>query len=388
MSDEIGVFYVHVANIPGAYHVGIFYRHFDPAGFVYTVTLEGEPTIRDPGLDASAAEIGTELLLIQNATSPFGPLIGQQGSQIPSGAVVRTLATGDLTAQWLSIVDSFNMMNSGQYAYLPLLQNSNSFVAIALVRAGIVWPMGPFVPEGQPSGSSFNPWIPGSLEPLSVVAPNGVPWSPPDGVTYTFKTYPQLDNSFDVITLFSSPNGPVKSITHVTAGGVITQTAIVSVDGSSTLTKYNLNDKQSWLSQSTKIDQQGNIHLVEVSHGQSGEKRPATINVRTEGPAFAGAVLTDANGNVYGRGSILEMQLKNINLEALGPHEKERLTYKIKKDDFEFVVFSIDGSKLGPRDPKINVYGLFTPQIGGRNIGSYRCPARDPAAPAMLPQKC
>jgi len=110
-----------------------------------------------------------------------------------------------------------------------------------------------------------------------------------------------------------------------------------------------------------------------------------TINVLWDVEAIKGPVSTDAEGNVVGRRSptqsaMGELDLENFNLKDMSPRQKEALSYTVKKDDFNFIVFSSDQDRLGPRNPKIGIYGVSTPQLGFRSLDSYRCPA-----PALRP---
>jgi hypothetical protein len=124
-------------------------------------------------------------------------------------------------------------------------------------------------------------------------------------------------------------------------------------------------------------------YLIEIPRGENTAKRPMTINVRWDAEALDGPVSTDADGNIFGRrGSVYsamgELDLKNINFNEMTPRQRAALSYTVKKDGIEFVTFSSDQDKLGPRNPKISVYGVSTPQLTAQGLGSYQCPAPAP----------
>jgi hypothetical protein len=113
---------------------------------VKTEVVEFGPTGQPSALD-QAQEILGELFGYQNPNSSYGLLKGgtrpwdqtNNGSPLDDDSLPQqTLIQGDdLSAQWTSILNTAAATNAGNYAYLPLDQNSNTFVALALSNAGI-----------------------------------------------------------------------------------------------------------------------------------------------------------------------------------------------------------------------------------------------------------
>ncbi|TAI60206.1 hypothetical protein CWO89_41975 [Bradyrhizobium sp. Leo170] len=119
-------------------------------------------------------------------------------------------------------------------------------------------------------------------------------------------------------------------------------------------------------------------HLVRALRDESGRRWPSTIHIRKSGGGPEGPMQTDGAGNLYSRSNGGAVELRDINPGGLKPRQTEPLSYSIEKDGFEFMVFASDQDRYGPRDPKIGIYGVSTPQIGSRSLGSYQCPTRAP----------
>jgi hypothetical protein len=130
-----------------------------------------------------------------------------------------------------------------------------------------------------------------------------------------------------------------------------------------------------------RVVYQNFYHLLEVPREGASAKHPTVINNQKDG-ALYGPVLTDANGNVYGRmlGGSQQVELKNINLKGLTSRQKSALTYKVSKDDFHFIILAVNFDSDDPRARRVGFYGLATPD--GRSVGSYPCPGPRPGCAA------
>jgi hypothetical protein len=141
--EQIGVYYTLVSGAAGsvgnAYHAVLYYEN--SSGDIQT--LQGEPAIdvNNVGTIPSAEEVLAELTGTNGSSTVFGNLTVQSGpNQIPAGVLSNVLITGlDLSSYWDSIKATADQVNDANIAYMPLLVNSNSFVATALSNAGITW---------------------------------------------------------------------------------------------------------------------------------------------------------------------------------------------------------------------------------------------------------
>ncbi|MGY3581416.1 hypothetical protein ACVIGB_000514 [Bradyrhizobium sp. USDA 4341] len=147
MSETIGVTYKPVAL--GGYHMAIFYTNAAGASTI----IEAYATV--PGPATSASEIVNEEAGHATGSSPFGTITGierawnsqfsgngylyQQDDLLPQEVLLQG---GDLSAAWSSIEASLVSLKSSNYVYMPLLQNSNTFVTAALLAAGLTKPSG------------------------------------------------------------------------------------------------------------------------------------------------------------------------------------------------------------------------------------------------------
>lgn len=169
MASQIGVFYVPVEGVPGAYHAGLYYR--DGNG---TTTLEAFPEHRKPGQARGAFEYFRERFLGErHPDTPFGRIVTESGSGMPKGAIVNPLVEGlGLMHVWDGLKSTFDEVENEKYSYHPYHQNSNTVVAAALARNGVDWtppriptnPRDPNFKHGDPpytSDPNF-PWVPGA----------------------------------------------------------------------------------------------------------------------------------------------------------------------------------------------------------------------------------
>jgi len=173
-NDVVGIFYYQVSGLPGtfnAYHAGLYYSYVAPNAdgdpVRYTVTWEAGPSIRDPGF-AGVVEYAQEKMGIVNSTSPYGVLqggapgkpgepgfvTGEPGDlakiPLPENAIggARIEEGIDLSGMRDTIQQSFDQLAKENYAYLPGLQNSNTWVATTTDQLGYNW---------NPNTSPFNP---------------------------------------------------------------------------------------------------------------------------------------------------------------------------------------------------------------------------------------
>jgi hypothetical protein len=151
MPERIFITYTNATAIPYqgttlGHHAVLNY--IDSSGNRYT--LEGVPERRfDRNIEKLSASVREELLSDggKNADSPFRRLQVRSGID-PNSAFngPRTMIAegSDLNAAWAQMVRFGDEVNSTGYEYRPYSQNSNSFAAAALRRAGFFGPGTPF----------------------------------------------------------------------------------------------------------------------------------------------------------------------------------------------------------------------------------------------------
>jgi hypothetical protein len=148
MTQRIGVTYLPMfPNSSAPYHMALFYDKGD--GSEPTV-IEFSPKNRSLGIGEEVAGVWSDLQGNRDRTYRFGPLVGDErkwrsrGNDPESNDNLRrkeSVAQGDdLSAPWAIIQGTADEANQTRYAYFPLSQNSNTFVAEALARAGLPLP--------------------------------------------------------------------------------------------------------------------------------------------------------------------------------------------------------------------------------------------------------
>ena len=147
MSERIYLTYTNASAVP---HVGTPIAHHVVINYVDSngnhYTLQGIPQHKfEHNAEKARAFLSEEGLSSgeENTDSPFGRLqaIGLRSADDGLPVPHTVIAEGDdLSSQWNRMVDFENEMNSTGYEYRPYSQNSNSFAAGALRRAGLLGP--------------------------------------------------------------------------------------------------------------------------------------------------------------------------------------------------------------------------------------------------------
>ncbi|MGP0090890.1 MAG: hypothetical protein ACLPKB_13170 [Xanthobacteraceae bacterium] len=182
MTQTISVFYSLVED--RAFHMAIVYDQGDGSD---PLVIEAGPQIKYGEGTNEQNEQQTTLAWSQvfygdsvqssEFNSPFGSLAVNPPAlanlAYPNGlGPGQVLIQGDdLSSQWATILNLADWINVTNYSYLPMQQNSNTFVSTALEAAGIPLPSGLVA---SPSGFTNFYFTPGETLPLSVTQGNSV----------------------------------------------------------------------------------------------------------------------------------------------------------------------------------------------------------------------
>jgi hypothetical protein len=148
MTQSIGIIYLPILpNNSAPYHMALFYDKGDGSK---PRVIEFSPENRCLGIGGELAGLWTDLWGRSSRVSEFGPLVGgerdweTEGTRPETNDNLRrreTIINGDdLSDAWAIIQGTADEANLSRYSYFPLRQNSNSFAAEALARAGLSLP--------------------------------------------------------------------------------------------------------------------------------------------------------------------------------------------------------------------------------------------------------
>jgi hypothetical protein len=164
MPERMFMTYTNATSIPYqgttlGHHVVLNYVDADGKHY----TLQGVPEHPfQHNVDKMGAFLREEMLSdgVSNTDSPFGRLTGLTARVSPDNSLNQPytmIAEGDdLSPQWALMRGFADEVNSTGYEYRPISQNSNSFAAGALQRAGFLGPGNQF-PERFNRQSAFDP---------------------------------------------------------------------------------------------------------------------------------------------------------------------------------------------------------------------------------------
>ena len=225
--------------------------------------IEAKPLIEleGAGTEAQRNEVPRELNELYNPAvtgpgadrnSPFGRINATE-SELPnsynnySSKVV--IAGDNLGSKWDAIQGTIGFVNDSNFAYLPLIQNSNSFAALALQRAGLQVPDTSFFVGGTDQTS--NMYVPAMGNPLLIHQnPNG---SSLENVTGT--VVGELDGSITILALANDPNqaGVIKVSANINSKDQTTEVETANSDGTSTKTVFDTG-AEPWSSETSAFD--------------------------------------------------------------------------------------------------------------------------------------
>ena len=264
MTQSISVVYVPVPVELGitvhAYHMAIVYDKGDGTA---PKVIEAKPLIEfeGAGTEAQRNEVPRELNELYNPAaagpgadrnSPFGRLNAFETDRDSSfdRYDLKVVITGDnLGSKWDAIQGTIGFVNDGNFAYLPLIQNSNTFAAFALQRAGLQVPDTSFFVGGTDQTS--NMYVPAMGKPLSIHQnPNASSLEDVSGTAVG-----ELDGSITILALANDPNqaGVIKVSANINSKDQTTEVETASSDGTSTKTVFDTG-AEAWSSETSAFD--------------------------------------------------------------------------------------------------------------------------------------
>jgi hypothetical protein len=223
--------------------------------------IEAKPLAPYSGTDAQREEIPREINELYNPfskgpaaerNSPYDRIDARESDRDSSFDRYdsKVVITGDnLASQWGAIQGAIDIVNNGNFAYLPLTQNSNTFAAFALQRAGLQVPDSVIFQGG--TDQTFELWTPALNKPLSIhQSPNA---SSLEDVTGTAVV--ELDGSITILALANDLNqgGVIKTSANINNKDQTTEVNTSNSDGTSTKTVFD-NGTEPWSSETSAFD--------------------------------------------------------------------------------------------------------------------------------------